>query len=79
MQDLRITRGDGGSVYVLVKDTPGHDADYWAAPHDAVEAAAPAAPATPVVEPSAVIEEGELPGYNAGANGGAAPGSSGQA
>lgn len=57
MQDLRITRGDGGSVYVLVKDAVGAGEEW--VPPVATAAADPVAaePAAPVVEPTAVIEE----------------------
>ena len=72
-QDLRITRGDRGAVYVLVKDTPGQSPDYWAAPHESAAAAAPPPPPPPVVEPSAVIEgDGGASGAGSG-SAGAAP------
>ena len=67
---LRVTRGDAGGVYVLVKDPPppspaagaeGAVAGYYRPPDwDALADEQP----TPVVEPSAVIEDPAQTGSN---------------
>jgi hypothetical protein len=68
LQDLRITRGDGGSVYVLVKDavvgtdhsTPAPEAaqspDPVPAPATPLASAAPATPVADPASPNPVVE-----------------------
>eukprot|EP00887_Chlorella_sp_A99_P006433 scaffold3.g6433.t1 len=72
---LRVTRGDRGSVYVLVKDAPGGAAGdgstAGAAPDwEALEELEPpsALGSDPLVEPSAVIEGGGSAGSSAGSS-----------
>lgn len=72
---LRVTRGDRGSVYVLVKDAPGGAAGdgstAGAAPDwEALEELEPpsALGSDPLVEPSAVIEGGGSNGSSAGSS-----------
>lgn len=75
MQDLRITRGDGGSVYVLVKDSSTFDSEQWLSTEAALYAPSitssdsnppavpPPSPAVAVVAATEIVEDsaGNLP------------------